>query len=209
MVALLNNYHACLACEQALSRGAGGLLAGYTCVYKVSRNVTRKVTDLCSVEQNNRDHETFLSTRTSNTGSTPAFVTCLMSVLYYGYAVCCFDGFFFIFPISRIMTFFKTTWAMLFQCYVQRLFSADEHIVLFEENTPRNPDFDYDRFELADMENSECKSKLHFKNWSARASWSSESSSKILLLSEIKRRKSQRCTWDGHLKNKRETNITS
>ena len=53
---------------------------------------------------------------------------------------------------------------MLFQCYVQRLFSADEHIVLFGENTPRNPDFDYDRFEFADMENSECKSKLHFKN---------------------------------------------
>ena len=40
---------------------------------------------------------------------------------------------------------------MLFQCYVQRLFSADEHIVLFGENTPRNPDFDYDRFELADI----------------------------------------------------------
>ena len=95
MVALFNNnYHACLACEQALSRGAGGLLAGYTSVYKVSRNVTRKVTDLCSVEKNNRDHETFLSTRTSNnpgeTGST---------VLYYGNAVCCFDSFlFFQFP---------------------------------------------------------------------------------------------------------------
>jgi len=73
-----------LACDQALSRGAGGLLAGYTSVYKVSRNVTRKVTDLCSMEQNNRDHETFLSTRTSNnpgeTGSTPAFVTCLIAL---------------------------------------------------------------------------------------------------------------------------------
>ena len=85
MVALFNNnYHACLACEQALSRGAGGLLAGYTCIYKVSRNVTRKVTDLCSVEQNNRDPETFLSTRTSNnpgeTGSTPAFLTCLIAL---------------------------------------------------------------------------------------------------------------------------------
>ena len=30
-----------------------------------------------------------------------------------------------------------------FQCYVQRLFS----VVLLEENTARNPEFDYDRFE--------------------------------------------------------------
>jgi len=52
---------------------------------------------------------------------------------------------------------------MLFQCYVQRLFSAHEHIVLFEENKARYPDFDYDPFEMADIENSECKSKLHFK----------------------------------------------
>ena len=38
---------------------------------------------------------------------------------------------------------------MLFQCYVQRLLSADEHIVLLEENTARNPEIDYYRFELA------------------------------------------------------------
>ena len=41
---------------------------------------------------------------------------------------------------------------MLFQCYVQILFLVDEHIVLLEENTARNPEFDYDRFELADKD---------------------------------------------------------
>ena len=46
---------------------------------------------------------------------------------------------------------------MLFQCYVQRLFSVDEHIVLLEENTTRNPEFDYDRIELADMDNPNVK----------------------------------------------------
>ena len=43
---------------------------------------------------------------------------------------------------------------MLFQCYIQRLFSVDEHIVLFAGNQ----EFDYDHFELADMDN-----KLLFK----------------------------------------------
>ena len=49
------------------------------------------------------------------------------------------------------------TLVMLFQCYVQRLFSVDERIVLLEENRARNPEFDYDRFESADMDNSRCK----------------------------------------------------
>ena len=35
---------------------------------------------------------------------------------------------------------------MLFQSYVQRLFSVDELIVLWEENMARNPEFDYDCF---------------------------------------------------------------
>ena len=52
---------------------------------------------------------------------------------------------------------------MLFQCYVQTLFSVDEHIVLLGENTPRNSEFDYDRFELADTDNSECKSNFILK----------------------------------------------
>ena len=38
---------------------------------------------------------------------------------------------------------------------------------------------------------------LHLRPW------------KILLFSETKWRKPQRCTWEGHLKNKRETNIAS
>ena len=52
---------------------------------------------------------------------------------------------------------------MLFQCYVQRLFSVDEYIVLLEENTARNPEFDYDRSELADMDNSDCKANFSLK----------------------------------------------
>ena len=76
------------------------------------------------------------------------------SVLYYSYAACSFDSFFCIFAISSIITFFKMITDMLLQSYVQRLLSADEHIVL-EENTARNPEFDYDRFELANMDNSQ------------------------------------------------------
>ena len=50
---------------------------------------------------------------------------------------------------------------MLLQSYVQRLLSADELIVLLEEDSVRNPEFDYDRFEwLANMDNSECKAYL-------------------------------------------------
>ena len=52
---------------------------------------------------------------------------------------------------------------MLFQCHVQKLFSVDGHIVLLEEKTTRNPDFDNDRFELADMDNSECKANFILK----------------------------------------------
>ena len=49
---------------------------------------------------------------------------------------------------------------MLIQSYLQRLFSVNEHI---EENTSRNPEFNYDRFELADMDNSECKANFILK----------------------------------------------
>ena len=49
---------------------------------------------------------------------------------------------------------------MLFQSYVQRTFSIDELIVLLGENTARNREFDYDRFELADMDNSERKANF-------------------------------------------------
>ena len=40
---------------------------------------------------------------------------------------------------------------MLFQSYVQTLFSVDDITVLMEENTARSPEFDYIRFKLADM----------------------------------------------------------
>ena len=75
------------------------------------------------------------------------------------YAVCCFGSFFFIFAISQLITFFKTIRDLLFQCSAQRLFSVHELIVL-EENTAKNPEFDYDRSELADMDSSECKEKF-------------------------------------------------
>ena len=52
---------------------------------------------------------------------------------------------------------------MLFQSYVQRLLSVDELIVLLEENTAKNPKFDYDRSGLADMDNSECKPNFILK----------------------------------------------
>ena len=51
---------------------------------------------------------------------------------------------------------------MLFQSYVQRTFSIDELIVLLEENTARNREFDYDRFELADMDTSERTENFFF-----------------------------------------------
>ena len=60
------------------------------------------------------------------------------------------------------MTFLKTAKDILFQSHVQILFSVDEIIVLLDENTARNPEFDYDRFELADMDNSECKANFIF-----------------------------------------------
>ena len=38
-----------------------------------------------------------------------------------------------------------------------KIVSVGEHIVLLEGNMARYSEFDYDRFELADKENSECK----------------------------------------------------
>ena len=55
---------------------------------------------------------------------------------------------------------------MLFQSYVQGLISDDELIVLLEENTARNPEFNYasyDRFELDDMDNPGCKANFRFE----------------------------------------------
>ena len=72
----------------------------------------------------------------------------VISWLRWLFFVCLFFSFFIIFSVSRITTFFKAIRDMLFQCSVQRLFPVDEHIVLLEENTARNPEFDYDRFEF-------------------------------------------------------------
>ena len=56
---------------------------------------------------------------------------------------------------------------MLSQSYDQRLFSVGELIVLLEENTARNPE-DYDRFELADMDNPECEANFTLDNMICR-----------------------------------------
>ena len=61
----------------------------------------------------------------------------------------------------------------------------------------------------ADKDNSECKANFILKTWPARVSWGSASPWKILLFSEKKRRKPPRCTWEGHLKDRRETDIAS
>ena len=50
-----------------------------------------------------------------------------------------------------------------FPVLFQRLFSIDRHIVLLEENTAKNPELDYNCFELANMDNSKCKANFSLK----------------------------------------------
>ena len=53
---------------------------------------------------------------------------------------------------------------MLLQSSVQKIvIRADKLIVLVEENTARYPEFDYDRFESANMDNSQCKAYFILK----------------------------------------------
>ena len=79
---------------------------------------------------------------------------------------------------------------------------ADKLIVLLKENTARDPEFDYDRSELADMNNSECKANSILKTWSARFSWGSASPWKILLFSETTEKTTTKMYMEGYLKNK-------
>ena len=59
--------------------------------------------------------------------------------------------------------FFQNDKRMLFQCYTFNVMSCFQlTIVLLEENTARNPEFGYDRFELAD--NSECRANFILKH---------------------------------------------
>ena len=53
------------------------------------------------------------------------------------------------FPASWLVS--KRKKNMIFQSYVQTLFSVDDIIVLLEENTARSPEFDYIRLKLANM----------------------------------------------------------
>ena len=55
---------------------------------------------------------------------------------------------------------------MLFQNYVQGIISDDEPIIVLEENTAGNPEFNftsYNRFELDDMDTPECKANFRFE----------------------------------------------
>ena len=79
------------------------------------------------------------------------------------YVARCLDSIFFTSAISRIMTFYKTSRDMLVQSYFQRLCLADKRIVLLKENRARDPEFDYDHSELADMNNSECQANSILK----------------------------------------------
>ena len=79
------------------------------------------------------------------------------------YVARCLDSIFFTSAISRIMTFYKSTRDMLVQSYFQRLCLVDKLIVLLKENSARDPEFDYDHSELADMDNSECKANSILK----------------------------------------------
>ena len=104
-------------------------------------------------------------------GSTPAYMTWLVSVkhatslIYYGYATCCFDSFFpYLSNFLNYYFFFKTMRDMFFQSFDQIMFSVDELTVLLEENNTRNPEFNSDRFELADMNTPECKASFILKN---------------------------------------------
>ena len=59
--------------------------------------------------------------------------------------------------------FLKRREICFFQSYDQRLFSVDEFIVLLEENTAKNTEFDNDRFELVDANDPERKASFLLK----------------------------------------------
>ena len=60
------------------------------------------------------------------------------------------------FAISRVKTL-KNYKRYSFPMQCSNIVSVDDYIVLLEGNTVRNPEFDCDRFELAVIDNSECK----------------------------------------------------
>ena len=61
------------------------------------------------------------------------------------------------------MSSLKDARDMALICHIQGLITDEELLLLLEENTSRNPDFSYDaydRFDLENMEEAECKSEF-------------------------------------------------
>ena len=130
-------------------------------------------------------------------------------MLYYSYVACCFDFFSLClqFPSQKC---FKNDKRYAFPMQFSKIVSVDEYVILLEGNTARNPEFDYDRFKLAVMNNSECKVNYIEKMiCQSQLRLCISLASQNFLFSETKRRKPQRCTWEERLKNKRETSIAS
>ena len=108
--------------------------------------------------------ETFLTIQTSNSrGETASTKACkyVTSVLCYGYAG---SSFFFncviseeLFSQRQEICFTNATFKYCFQL---------TSILFWLEKTARNPEFDYDHFELAGMDISECKATFILKTLS-------------------------------------------
>ena len=96
-----------------------------------------------------RNGELFVNSLSSRGGtrSTLAFVNLLCLVCHTALLFC----------------FFQNGKRYAFLMLRSKIVSVDEHIVLLEESTARNPEFDDDRFESADMDKLfQMLSKLQF-----------------------------------------------
>ena len=63
------------------------------------------------------------------------------------------------------MTSFRDTREVVVQCYDEGLVDDDEFILLYEANISKNPEFpyeEYERFDLEEMDDAECKAEFRF-----------------------------------------------
>ena len=105
-------------------------------------------------------HQTFLTTRTAEkprkTGSTPSFLARNRKVKQ--------STFFETRTSTRVdMSSLKYARDMTLISHSQGLITDEDFLLLLGENTSRNPDFTYDaydRFDLENMEEAECKSEF-------------------------------------------------
>ena len=64
------------------------------------------------------------------------------------------------------MASFREARLMLLDSYDNGLIDEEELVMLYDLNTPKNPVFpygNYERFNLTDMDEAECKAELHFE----------------------------------------------